>query len=85
MSKRETKDNQGTSNHATKEIREGNIKNEGQGQSVSLSIKLINISFCLGNMRTKSRENSAGLCCYVDLIKFITLKGGKISILLVLY
>lgn len=31
--KEKQKDNHGTSNHATKEMREGNVKNEGQGQS----------------------------------------------------
>lgn len=32
VSSRETKDNHGASDHATKEIKEGSIKNEGQGR-----------------------------------------------------
>lgn len=54
---------------------------KGKARAVSLSIKLINISFCLWNVKTKTMENSAGLYCYADLIKFFTLEGGEISIL----
>lgn len=37
---------------------------EGKARAVPLSIKLIDISFCLGNEKTKS--NLAGLCCYAE-------------------
>lgn len=33
-------------------------------RAVSLSVKLINISLFLGNVKTKSVKNSAGLSCY---------------------